>query len=169
MRKSQDVLPILSSNPNTKYSCVDGKNNTFCYSSPEKYPWLALHLPEAAIVRVTIVNRKDCCGERAKNLEVWVSDTLPTTTETRFTDGQMLGSFEGPGRNGQVIDLVASQEISGSFVVIQTYPNGEQGNYLNLAEVSVFTTILPGNVRFSSCRKLSTIKQMQCLGFFNTH
>ena len=44
------------------------------------FPWMALVLASKAKVdRVEIKFRDGCCGEKLRNIEVRVTDTLPTT------------------------------------------------------------------------------------------
>ena len=57
------------------------------------------------IQRVELYNRRDCCGERTKDVSVRVADELPTSGSEIFNGGSLLGSFPGPGTNGQKITI----------------------------------------------------------------
>ena len=59
--------------------CADSNSTTFCVAGKAKYSWVALHLGlKARISRVEIRNRADCCGDKLRNIEVRVTNTLPT-------------------------------------------------------------------------------------------
>ena len=60
--------------------CVDSNPSTFCVVAKAPFPWLALFLgSKARVDRVEIWNRRDCCGHRLRNLEVRVTDSLPSS------------------------------------------------------------------------------------------
>ena len=93
-------------------NCIDGITDTgkICHTKNDRYPWLALDFGKTfAINRVDIFNRHDCCGERTRNVEVRVSEYLPTSAQWKFSGGSLLGTFLGPGTSGQLI------AISGDF------------------------------------------------------
>ena len=52
-----------------------------------------------SVGKTVIVNRKTCCGERAKNIEVRLSND----GESMYEGGLLLGKFEGPGSTGGTI------------------------------------------------------------------
>ena len=93
--------------------CIDGDKTTktvdnLCHSNRdenERAPWLALDFgdSDSSVERVDIFNRADCCGPRLKNVEVRVSDELPTDGSQMFSGGSLFGKFGGPGYNGQQI------------------------------------------------------------------
>ena len=47
--------------------------------------------------------------------------------------GSLLGTYKGPGTNGQVLDIVSKEGVTGTHVVIQM-----ESRFLNLAEIEVF-------------------------------
>ena len=60
--------------------CADSNSTTFCVVEKARFPWIALHLGlKVRISRVEIRNRADCCGDKLRNIEVRVTDTLPNT------------------------------------------------------------------------------------------
>ena len=76
-----------------------------CHSDgSEQSPWLAIDygIP-VKVERVEIFNREDAAGERTKNVEVRISNELPTSASQMFTGGSFLGRFAGPATNGQHI------------------------------------------------------------------
>ena len=85
--------------------CIDGNTKTNCHTNNNHhYPWLTLDFGKSfAINRVDIFNRVGCCGEGTKNVEVRVSEELPTSANWKFFGGSLLGIFPGPGTNGQHI------------------------------------------------------------------
>ena len=91
-------------------NCIDGREaaGLGCHSYGGTAPWLAIDYGTTVTVRwVEIFNRDDCgfCGERTKNVDVRVSDDLPTTDEQMFSGGALLGHFAGPGIAGQHINI----------------------------------------------------------------
>jgi hypothetical protein len=87
-----------------------------CHTKNENAPWLALEFDCPVDVKsATIYNRESCCGERFSNAEVRVTDTLPTDGTEMFTGGQLLGSFKGPGTNGQVIHIQGEEYLRGRY------------------------------------------------------
>merc|ERR1719239_1254275 len=119
--------------------CIDGvikgvRSNVCHTAGKENAPWLLLDFQSRVeVTRVEIYNRADCCGARTRNLEVRLTDEVPTTGETMYTGGQLLGTFQGPGTDGQIISVSGSAKI-GRYVLIQM--NNPQP--LNFHEVAVF-------------------------------
>merc|ERR1712133_268746 len=114
--------------------CIDNNLETKCHTKgDETWPWVAVEIPQSRVKQVNIVNRHDCCGERTKNVKVWVGNTLPNTTDTEYSQGDLLGEFKGPGTNRQVIPLSNSQGLEGKYVIVQMTGT----NYINLAEIEV--------------------------------
>ena len=99
-------------------------------------PWLALEFPGPVMVtRVDIYNRDDALSnaQRLKNVEVRLTDELPPSGDQMFTGGQLLGSFDGPGTNGQIVKVEGTSR-TGRYVLIQMNNRGS----LNLHEVEAF-------------------------------
>jgi hypothetical protein len=99
-------------------NCINGEteshNSNMCHTQTENAPWLALDFGTSVDVKsVTVYNRKDCCGDRFSNAEVRVTDVLPTDGSNMFTGGQLLGTFKGPGTNGQVIHIQGEKVLQG--------------------------------------------------------
>ena len=88
------------------------------------------------VEEVVLYNREDCCHERTKNIEIWLADELPKSGGEKFTGGELLSTFAGPGTSGQriVVDSQPGWEKKfGRYLIVQTsYP---LGTILNLREV----------------------------------
>jgi hypothetical protein len=127
--------------------CIDGNTGgpdggeigevvDLCHTDKEPAPWLALDFgSQVTVRRVEIFNRIECCANRTRNIEVRVSNELPTSSQQMFTGGRLLGNFEGPAENGQKISIRGQRTLTGRFVLVQM-DNGE--DELNLKEVKAF-------------------------------
>ena len=97
--------------------CIDGITDgpdshpgDLCHTSLEPTPWFAMDFGNKSRVSVETVllyNRMDSSanGTRAKNLEIRISDELPTSGTNMFPGGHLLGTFAGPGTSGQQIEI----------------------------------------------------------------
>ena len=89
--------------------CIDGESvpgeiRKICHTNNDPFPWFAADFGRTFVIeRVEIFNRHDCCGDRTRNVEVRVSEDLPTSASQKFSGGSLLGTFAGPGTNGQHI------------------------------------------------------------------
>merc|ERR1719153_205259 len=116
-------------------NCIDNNVDSFCHTKGgEAWPWVAVEIPPSYVYQVWIINRADCCGERTKNLKVWVGDQFPTTASSEYSSGKLLDIFQGPGTDGQVIKIQSQTRLQGRYVVVQM----SRKDYLNLAEIYVF-------------------------------
>jgi len=115
--------------------CIDNNRETICHTrAGETWPWVAVEIPPSRVQQVIIVNRPDCCGDRTNNVKVWVGDSLPTTTDAEYSQGRLLGEFNRPGSNGQVIPFQNSEGLEGKYVIVQMTGT----IVINLAEIEVF-------------------------------
>ena len=98
---------------------------------------MALDLGRGAhvkVARVQIYNRGDGLGRgRLRKAEVRLTYELPTSGDQMYTGGQLLGTFDGPAKNGQIIK-VEGPARTGRYVLIQMNNWGS----LNLHEVEAF-------------------------------
>ena len=136
--------------------CINGKedgadskpkeNTNMCHTKvtnkvAEPNPWFAIDYGNEVRVSVgktVIVNRKSCCGERAKNIEVRLSNELPADGESMFTGGRLLGKFDGPGTTGEPIEIESEEgweQLVGRYLIVQM-DNGEDP--LHFKEVTAF-------------------------------
>ena len=92
--------------------CIDGDTGgTICHTGRDAAPWIAIDYGTRVIVeRVELFNRADCCGERTRNVDVRISDELPTSGSQMFSGGTLLGHFAGPATNGQHI-IISGQKL----------------------------------------------------------
>ena len=113
-----------------------GVTSNLCHTAVngDSAPWLLLKFHNrVAVTRVEIYNRAPF-GSRTENLEVRLTEKLPTTGDAMYTGGQLLSTFKGPGTDGQIISVSGSAKI-GRYVLIQM-KNHQQ--VLNFHEVFVF-------------------------------
>merc|ERR1712061_310560 len=125
-------------------NCIDGvinpANRSICHTSETATPWIAIDYGTSVTVeRVEIFNRHHCCGSRTKNVDVRISNELPTSETQMFSGGTLLGHFAGPGTDGQHIGI-SGQAASGRYVIVQM-DNG--GLPMNLDEVKAFGSFTP--------------------------
>ena len=121
--------------------CIDGVTSgnwlTVCgtpQTPQQPAPWIALEFhSRVEVTKVVLYARKDCCSERTKNLDVRITDELPTSGDRMYTGGELLGSYEGPAREGQIITVKGSPQF-GRYVLVQM--NNPQP--LSFHEVTVF-------------------------------
>ena len=101
-------------------NCIDGDTetvhpgvNAMCHTSNggEATPWISIDYGTRVIVeRVELFNRKGCCWDRTRNVDVRISDELPTSADQMFSGGSLLGHFAGPGFDGQHI-IISGQNL----------------------------------------------------------
>ena len=100
--------------------CIDGITRQFrryeiCATNghpADASPWLAIDYGTSVTVhRVEIFNRQDCCGERTQNVDVRISDELPTSGSQMFSGGTLLGHFAGPGSDGEHIIISGETQL----------------------------------------------------------
>ena len=94
-------------------NCIDGNTDSdkgpdglyaICQTRGDPKPWFAIDYGTSVTVqRVEIFNRGDCCGGRTRNVEVRISNELPSSSSEMFSGGNLLGSFAGPAVDGQHI------------------------------------------------------------------
>ena len=94
-------------------NCIDGTvAGTLCHTGNDATPWLAIDYGTSVTVhRVEIFNRQDCCGERTRNVDVRISDELPTSDSQMFSGGTPFGHFAGPGTDGQHIIISGQKQL----------------------------------------------------------
>ena len=91
--------------------CIDGETDIpddggVCHTHHEPAPWIAIDYGTTVNVqRVELFNRVACCGDRTKDVNVRISDELPTSGSQMFSGGTLLGHFAGPGINRQQITI----------------------------------------------------------------
>ena len=114
-------------------------DENLCHTLPEPFPWLALNFGTPVnISRVILVNRMAAGEDLARGIEVRVADDLPSSSEELFTGGNLLGTYEGPARGNQKIQIGTgkTEMLLGRYLIVQM-DNGKDAP-LHLKEVSVF-------------------------------
>ena len=130
--------------------CIDGKRtadpsqhdpsmcHSDCCNGQENAPWLALEFSGPVnVTRVDIYNRVDnpTMAARFRNVEVRLTEELPTSDDQMYTGGELLGTFKGPGTVEQkVIKVDGNAPKIGRYVLIQM----RHRETLNLYEVEAF-------------------------------
>ena len=129
-------------------ACIDNKTSgDICRANGggnAPCPWLAIGFQDKVQVsRVVIYNRDHATaqlGKRTKNLEVRVTNEKPTSTQELYTEGQLLGTFLGPGTNGEIIEVEGSAAV-GLYVLIQM----DNPEWLHFHEVEIFGQVVEQN------------------------
>ena len=102
-------------------NCIDGEIRdvdhgpdgirSICHTNDEATPWIAIDYGTLVIVqRVEIFNRP-AYGSRTRNVNVRISDELPTSGSQMFIGGTLFGHFAGPGTDGQHIIIPGETQI----------------------------------------------------------
>ena len=109
-----------------------------CSNCSTNTPWLALEFSGPVnVTRVDIYNRVDnsITAARLKNVEVRLTEELPTSDDQMYTGGELLGTFKGPGTKDQtIIKVDGNAPKIGRYVLIQM----NNRDCLNLYEVEAF-------------------------------
>ena len=88
------------------------------HSKPEDKPWLRIQLNRpTTITSVTIVNRKECCGDRLKNLAIRGGMSNDLTNP-------VIGQFMGPGTTGGRYEIVLNNPLKVLYLSFQLKDNG---------------------------------------------
>ena len=131
---------------------IDGKigndPDSIFQSAEEMFPWLEIRLPTArTITHITVVNRKDCCGEMFKNVELRVgNDTIPYGSKNeKLKVNTACGHFQGPGITGGEHFISCNSHTPSKYVTLQILEDGPfQSLYVN-------EVYFNAGKRFNSC------------------
>ena len=107
---------------------MSDSQHPFASKSGITNPWFQVQLDGTAIVkRVIIINRKDCCGERLRNLEVragiydlekyWLVEG--NFIEQHISLNSHCGNYAGPGTTGETIEIYCNPKITANYVTVQ--------------------------------------------------
>jgi len=116
--------------------CIDSKIETFCHTAHnnDKFPWIALRFSKPVLV--TSVELEGYSWDRHGAVEVRITDTLPVDGNTKFTGGELFGSFTGSDAE-QLVSL-RNKPTQGTFVVVQRDQGKHPNNILVVNEIRVF-------------------------------
>jgi len=154
-------------------NCIDGRLDiwSICHTitdRSEKFPWIAVVIPPSTVSRVRITNRKDMNGDLMKNMKIRVGRELPSSTDVEYSGGSLLGTYKGPGTNGQILDITSKEGLTGTLVIIQM-----ETRHINLAEIEVFGKPAPhtGHCIDTGCQKtfLAEDVEAECVYLKNSN
>ena len=130
-----------------------GKEPDMCHTMNGKksdpYPWLAIDYGKdvkVSIGKVVIANRIKLGGPRTMKVEVRLTDELPSDGKSMLTSGQLVGKFDGPGKNGGQKIEIESEEgwegMVGRYLIVQMDHSDKSDDNavhgINLMEVTGF-------------------------------
>ena len=101
-------------------NCIDGgtcNDNSphglyaICHTDKVAAPWIAIDYGTSVTVqRVEIFNIGTRYGLRTRNLDIRISDELPTSADQMFSGGHLLGHFAGPATRSQHITISGQKQ-----------------------------------------------------------
>ena len=94
-------------------NCIDGDTGgvrpdgqyKLCHTNDDATPWIAIDYGTSVTVQKVEIFNRDVGGENTRNVDVRISDELPTSGSQMFSGGSLLGHFAGPGSDGQQITI----------------------------------------------------------------
>ena len=113
----QAINAWSSSIYSNKYVPMNGwattiKSGVLFISRKETNPWVRFQMNrDTAITSITVVNRKNCCGERLMNLEIRAG------MENNMNN-QVVGYFHGPGETNKEYTIRLSKEVKARYISI---------------------------------------------------
>ena len=123
-------------------NAIDGNLENFFHSNDNeknKNPWLQVELKEICVIHSIIVfNRKNCCGERTKNMRVGVGFTkfVKGMETLDLRKNEVCATYEGPGKNGEEISIHCKAPMRGQYVSVQLMQTSNA--ILNLGEIEIY-------------------------------
>ena len=75
--------------------------------------------------------------DRVGNVEVRITNCLPTDGNTKFTCGEFFGNFSGPDTPGRFVSL-SNKPTQGRFVLVQRDQGEYPNNVLIMEDIRVF-------------------------------
>ena len=87
----------------------------FFHSKVEDNPWLMVHIEPLQMSGVTLINRRDCCGERLMNLEVRAGSSV------ELEGNPVLGKFKGPGVTGAEHFVSFGRRVTVEYISFQVH------------------------------------------------
>ena len=124
-------------------------SRSMCVSKKEFAPWLALDFGKEARVsveKVVLINRRE--GMFARNVQIRLSNGLPTSGKEMFSGGEALGTFKGPATRGQKVQIDSGpgwKKKTGRYLIVQMN-FGNKGDSLNLQEA--YAVGISGTLRY---------------------
>merc|ERR1719206_629037 len=121
--------------------CADDVATTICHTrhGADNFPWIALEFSAPVqVTKVEILNAQSQ-WERIGTVDVRFTESLPTDGQTMFSDGELFGSFTGPGTTGGVVTLEETPK-QGTFVLLQRNKGQHPNEVLIVSDIRVFTS-----------------------------
>merc|ERR1719206_48905 len=121
--------------------CADDVGTTICHTrhGADNFPWIALEFSAPVqVTKVEILNAQSQ-WERIGTVDVRITESLPTDGQTMFSDGELFGSFTGPGTTGGVVTLEETPK-QGTFVLLQRNKGQHPNEVLIVSDIRVFTS-----------------------------
>ena len=158
-KKITPATVLLSTTLKPAYSasnCIDGMlqvkpdRKSMCHSKRESAPWLALDFGTGVSVeKVVLINRREGgWWKRTKNIQIRLSNGLPTSGKEMFSGGEALGTFKGPATPGQTVEIESGpgwEKKTGRYLIVQIN-FGNPGDHMNLQEV--YAVGISGTLRY---------------------
>ena len=125
------------------------ENLSPCQTVKQLAPWIAFDIggegKEVEVGSVVLFKGNDEREGKIIDLDVRMTASLPEEGETKFTDGTLLGSFNGTEEKCQRILIKSTTPRKGRYVFIQKNPDGTE-DHLSFQEVLIFgpSQDLPG-------------------------
>ena len=128
---------------------VKPDSRSMCVSKKEFAPWLALDFGKEARVsveKVVLINRRE--GMFARNVQIRLSNGLPTSGKQMFSGGEALGTFKGPATRGQKVQIDSGpgwKKKTGRYLIVQMN-FGNPGAQMSLLEA--YAVGISGTLRY---------------------
>ena len=99
-------------------NCIDGIKDSdlgpkgrwaICHTNKERAPWIAIDYGTSVTVERVEIFSSGFGWQRTRNVEVQISDKLPTSGSQLFSGGTLLGRFAGPASKGQHINITGQK------------------------------------------------------------
>ncbi|CAC5424110.1 unnamed protein product [Mytilus coruscus] len=120
---------------------VDGDLNNFIHTQivmkngawqGESYPYWWVDLKSSCLIKkIRIYNRKDCCGNRLRNTEVTIGNSLSSM--------KLCGYYKGPAANGEIVNISCREPKVARYVNVMIKEKNTEETVVNFAEVEVFS------------------------------
>ena len=146
---------------NKKYGPMSGwatpiKKKVLFISKYEWNPWIRFQMNrDTVITSITVVNRKDCCGQRLVNLEIRAG-------MANNMNNQVVGFFKGPGQTNKEYTIRLSKEVKARYISIQMKATG----YLQINGIKLNLESIKGNIKKPYIITFSPILRKTYNGFF---
>ena len=102
-------------------NCIDGNTDSdrgpdgrfaICHTNGDATPWVAIDYGTSVTVqRVEIFNRGYGRGRELENVDIRISNELPSSGSEMFSGGTLFGQFAGPGTDRQHIIISGKRQL----------------------------------------------------------